>query len=425
MDSIKINSDRLQPGLYIRLPVKWNDHPFLLNSFKLKNQEQIEIIKHLGISFVYLYPDKSDKQPLPPPTLQEDSPDTKSEAKPEKNQLSDEAQKLWDEKQQRIEKLNAYRRRVSRCEKEFNRSLAHLRAIMNKIRNRPEDAAGEATKLVDHITSTLLNEEDVTLHLINDKSKETEDIYFHSLNVAVLSIIVGKAKGYDVAKIKLLAMASLFHDIGKIKVPRTILKKQTPLTEPEQNYLKQHTRYGVEIAETIEGFPEEAVIIIAQHHEMLDGSGYPEGLKGDEIDELAQIVALTNAFDSRCHSNITGDQKIPYAALSYLYKQKHLYNNENLNLLIKYMGVYPPGSLVELSNGMIGLVISVNSNQLLHPSVLVYDASVPRNQAPIIDLSDREELSVVSVVTPGKIPEKVLEYLSPRAKVSYYIDSGS
>ncbi|EMB51113.1 HD-GYP domain-containing protein [Vibrio mimicus] len=415
MASIKITVDRLQPGLYIRLPVKWNEHPFLFNSFKIKSQEQIQLIKHLGIQHVFLNPGLSDTQPLPP-NLEESAP---AEVLPS---VDSEAEKLWQEKQSRIEKLNAYRRRVQTCEKEFERSLARMRAVINKIRNRPADAVGEAIQLVDDIVDKLLSDDNVTLHLMNSKS-EFEDIYFHSLNVAVIGMMIGKERGLPAATIKELAFAALFHDIGKVRVPTAIVRKKTRLTEPEENYLRLHTKYGIELANNIEIFPESAKRVIEQHHELRDGSGYPLGMKGDEIDELAQIVAVANAFDNLCHPNIPSEQKIPYVALSYLFKNcKHLYHAENLGILVKFMGVFPPGTVVQLSNDMVGLVISVNAGNLLYPNVLIYDPSVPRSQAPIIDLADRD-LKIVNAILPNKLPDKVRDYLNPRSRISYFFDS--
>ncbi|MEF1203133.1 MULTISPECIES: HD-GYP domain-containing protein [Vibrio] len=414
MAAIKLTVDRIQPGLHIRLPLKWNDHPFLLNSFKIKDQEQVEMIRHLGVKFVYFNPEQSDVSPLPA---------NQPQAEVKKGDALDlEAQKLWQEKQKRIEKLSAYRRRVIQCEKEFERSLARMRSVMTKIRNRPADAVGEAKQLIDDIVEKLMCDDNVTLHLMNGKN-EFEDIYFHSLNVAVIAMMIGRAKGYSAEQLKALSFAALFHDMGKIKIPTAILRKQTPLSEPESNYLKLHTKYGLDMANQIEDFPESAKTVIAQHHELRDGSGYPEGLKGDEIDELAQVIIVANAFDNLCHTPIASEQKIPYTALSHLYKNcKHLYKEENLNILIKFMGVFPPGTVVQLSNNMVGLVISVNASHLLFPNVLVYDPAVPRTQAPIIDLASKD-IKIVNAIHPSKLPEKIKEYLNPRSRISYFFDS--
>ncbi|MDF2156060.1 HD-GYP domain-containing protein [Vibrio sp. CAU 1672] len=417
MAAIKITVDRLQPGLHIRLPLKWNDHPFLLNSFKIKDQAQVQMIRHLGVSFVYLNPEQSDTQPLP---VSSQPADTLEENQEQAIDL--ETQKLWQEKQKRIEKLSAYRRRVIQCEKEFERSLARMRAVMTKIRNRPTAAVEEATLLIDDIVEKLLCDDNVTLHLMNGKN-DYEDVYFHSLNVAVIALMIGKAKGYSVEQLKEVSFAALFHDMGKIKIPTAILRKQTPLTEPEKNYLKLHTKYGLDLARHIENFPERTKKVIAQHHELADGSGYPEGLKGNEIDELTQVVIVANAFDNLCHTSVLAEQKIPYTALSHLYKNcKHLYNEENLAILIKFMGVFPPGTVVQLSNNMVGLVISVNSANLLYPNVLIYDPTVPRTQAPIIDLASKD-LKIVNAVHPTKLPDNIREYLNPRARISYFFDS--
>lgn len=373
------------------------------------------MIRHLGVKFVYFNPEQSDAAPLPVNQIQTDST-TSNES------LDLETQKLWQEKQKRIEKLSAYRRRVIQCEKEFERSLARMRSVMTKIRNRPTAAVDEAQLLIEDIVEKLMCDDNVTLHLMNGKN-EFEDIYFHSLNVAVIAMMIGRAKGYSAKQLKELSFAALFHDMGKIKIPTAILRKQVPLTEPETNYLKLHTKYGLDLANQIEGFPEPAKTVIAQHHELRDGSGYPEGLKGDEIDELAQIVIVANAFDNLCHTPISSEQKIPYTALSHLYKNcKHLYKEENLNILIKFMGVFPPGTVVQLSNNMVGLVISVNASNLLFPNVLVYDPSVPRTQAPIIELASKD-LRIVNAIHPSKLPDKIKEYLNPRSRISYFFDS--
>lgn len=414
MSNIKITVDRLQPGLHIRLPVKWNDHPFLMNSFKIKDADQIQIIKQLGIRYVYLNPSRSTAEPLEP------------KASMDREEIESDAQldvkKLWEEKQTSIEKLAAYRRRIQQCEKEFEQSIVRMKTVMNNVRSRPKDAIQDAWILTGNLVDKLLSDENVTLHLMNGNSK-FEDIYFHSLNVALISMMVAKVKGYDSETIKQLAFAAIFHDMGKVKIPTAIVRKKGELTQPEFNYLKLHVKYGLDLAESIEDLPELTKIVIAQHHECNDGSGYPNGLKQNAINELAQIVIVANQYDMLCHSNNPADQKLPFAALSYLFKNcKHLYSPDILTILVKFMGVYPPGTVVMLSNGTVGVVVSVNSKSLLHPSVLIYDASVPRIQAPIIDLGD-DDLAITNAISINKLPEQVREYLNPRARISYFFGS--
>ncbi|MDP5255343.1 MULTISPECIES: HD-GYP domain-containing protein [unclassified Vibrio] len=415
MAGIKILTDRLCVGLHIRLPLKWNEHPFILNSFKIKSDEQIAILRHLGLKYVFFNPAQSDVDPLPSSSI-----DTTGEKPPFGNALG-LSEQMWQEKQRRIEKLSAYRRRVSQCEKEFSRSIARMRSAMQKMKHRPQDGIAEAQSLAADIVEQLDVEGNLTLHLINHHI-DTDDIFFHSLNVCVVSLLIGRAKQYQKEQLQTLCLAALFHDVGKMKIPTAILRKEEDLTEPELNYLKLHVKYGVEMSKEIDAFPTQAMRVIDQHHELLDGSGYPKGLTADEIDEMTQIVAVANIFDNLCHSINVNKRKIPYTALSHLYKHcTEQYNLENIKVMIKFMGVYPPGTLVQLSNQMLGVVISVNSQHILAPNVLIYDPDVPREQAPVIDLSEKD-IKIVSAVLPSKVPATILAYLNPRGTSSYFFD---
>ena len=416
MASIKLSVERLTEGLYIKLPLQWTDHPFLLNHFKIKDHQQIRLIKNLGVKFVYLIPEKSDTKPLDPETPVE------ALSKHESQYLDKQAEKLWQEKQGRITRLKNYKRKLQRCEKNFDRSMSQLRSIVGKIKSRPVTAIKEAESLVEEMVDALMENDNVALHLMND-SKESEDIYFHSLNVAIMSMMLARAAGMSSADIKTIALGALFHDMGKLKVPSAIIRKTTPLTEPEENYLKLHTKYSLDLANLADGFPEAAKPILSQHHELLDGSGYPKQLTADKIDYKAQLVAVVNAYDNLCHPPDPNKARIPYSALSYLFKNcKAQYNNDYLALLIRLMGVYPPGSVVQLSNQQLGLVISVNSESLLHPNVLLYDPSVPSNEAPILDLEE-SELRIEQAIAPSKLPEQVYTYLNPRLRISFYFES--
>src|SRR5690606_21939186 len=141
----------------------------------------------------------------------------------------------------------------------------------------------------------------LVLHLISAAAKEQESLYYHSLNVATLSMMLAKNLNLSPAEVKTVGIGALFHDIGKIKIPSQILRKTTDLSAPEQNLLKLHTKYGIELVGLTDTFPLEAWPIVEQHHEYIDGSGYPKALKEPQIDALAKIVAVVNAFDNLCH----------------------------------------------------------------------------------------------------------------------------
>jgi len=415
MKGIKVSVEQLQPGIFIQLPLKWFQHPFVLNNFKIKSTDQIKIIKKLGVKHVIAFPTKSDNKPL---TVNE------IHLKGEVNstdiiELKDELTAL---KELRIEKLKQFRRNINRTEKNFKRSMLHVRTVMKDIRSRPVQAIDQASQLIDEISEQLLSKGDIVLHLMSE-SKEDENLYYHSLNVAILAMLIGKKKGLTKDSLTTLGMAALFHDIGKLKVPTQILRKIAPLTSPEQNFLKLHPQYSVELLDLANDFDKKAKRIIEQHHELYDGSGYPNKLKGHQLDPLANILSVVNSYDNLCHPIDSKKAKTPYSALSHLFKRdKHKYEPHSLGLLVKLLGIYPPGTVVELDTGQIGLVISVNLSKLLFPNVLIFDPLIPKEQAVIIDLDESHELKIARALNLNQISKEVYEYLSPRSRVSYFIE---
>ncbi|HCU67382.1 MAG TPA: HD family phosphohydrolase [Rheinheimera sp.] len=412
MSVAKISPAQLKIGFFIQLPVNWMKHPFITNKFKIENHQQIAIIQGLDLEFVYFFPDKS-------------SVDLSAEPEPETTDLSLQAatlkSELEREKNARIEQAKEQRRQLQKTEKAFEQSMVQVRNVMAKIGSRPLQAIDEASELVGNIADTIINADALVLHLISQAGKEQESVYYHVLNVSVLSMMLAKNLGLTEEKIKIVGLGALFHDIGKLKIPSQILRKTEPLTTPEANLLKLHTRYGVELLKLTQTFPEDALTIVMQHHEYLDGSGYPAGLKDHDIDLLAKIVAVVNEFDNLCHPVDPAKARSPHHAMSYLFKaMKGKLDTAQMATMIKMMGVYPPGTVVLLSDQRVAMVMSVNSDKLLYPNVMVYEPQIPRLEAPVIALEEGK-LSIEKVLKPTALPPQVYEYLNPRAQVSYYV----
>ncbi|MGS0675872.1 HD-GYP domain-containing protein [Shewanella sp. 125m-1] len=411
-NSCKVAVAQLQIGNFVQLPIAWKDHPFIFNSFKIKQQAQIELIKNLGIEFVYLRPERSDTQPL-------SSIEAKQATSILDNNLERLSGELNQQKAKSIEAQQSLRRHLQKTEKHFTRNVAMMRSLIGKLRNRPLDAVNEAKELIHGVVNQLLTDDKLVLHLMSD-AKSDEGIYYHSLNVAVLSMLIAKELAWSRKDIELVGMGALFHDIGKLKVPTPLLRKATPFTHAEQIYFNQHPAMGAELLIAADNFPKEALPIILNHHEFLDGSGVPKGKKETDLDKLSQLVCAINTYDNLCHSDRSKKAKTPYSALGYLYKnyQSQL-NQQVISRLVKMLGIYPPGSIVELASGQFAMVMSVNLSQLLLPRVLVYDPTVPKEQAPIVDLAN-EGLSIVRCLPVAALPEKVIKYLNPREKISYF-----
>lgn len=414
MSVLKIKPEALKLGYAIKLPAGWLKHPFLSGNMIIENSQQLQIIRSLNLDYVFFYPGKSKKMTQPEELNDDDMASF--------NMAASEAQlKMQQEKMQRIEQAKAHRRDLQRTEKAFAQSLLQVKNLMSKITSRPLNAIDEASGLINAMTDILLGADSLVLHLISGAAKEQEGLYYHSLNVATLSMMLAKSLNLPAAQIKTVGIGALFHDIGKIKIPSQILRKTTELTAPEQNLLKLHTKYGVELTALTDTFPLEAWPIIEQHHEYIDGSGYPNALKEPQIDALAKIVAVVNTFDNLCHPLDISKSRSPHHALSYMYRSmKGKLPDREMKVMIKMMGIYPPGTIVLLSDQRLGIVMSVNSESLLCPNVLVYDADVPRLEAPILTL-EPDKLSISKVIKIQSLPQHIAEYLNPRAQVSYHI----
>ncbi|MCE9854154.1 HD-GYP domain-containing protein, partial [Shewanella chilikensis] len=222
--SCRVSVQQLQVGNFVRLPLAWKDHPFLFSSFRIKQQAQIELIRKLGIDSVFVVPDRSDTPPLPA--------DQQPDPVENPQEVDSLQQQMESDKQQRIEILKKMRRELHKTEEHFDRSLARMRNLVNKLRSRPLNAVTEAQDLVRDIAEQLLSSDNLILHLMADSDKD-EGIYFHSLNVAILAMLVAKELQWPREDIEAVGLGSLFHDIGKLKLPSQILRKQAPLTKPE------------------------------------------------------------------------------------------------------------------------------------------------------------------------------------------------
>lgn len=411
---LKIKPEELKLGYAVKLPGSWMKHPFLSGDMIIETRQQLQIIRSLELEYVLFFPDKSKKVPQPPELAEDDLASF--------NMAASEAQvKMQQEKMRRIEQAKAHRRDIQKTEKAFAQSLIQVKSLMTKISSRPLNAIEEASGLISAMADVLLGSDSLILHLISSANKEQDGLYYHALNVSSLSMMLAKNLKLSADDIKAVGMGALFHDIGKLKIPTQILRKTTALTTPEENLLKLHTKYGVDLVGLTDTFPLQAWPIIEQHHELIDGSGYPKGLKDAQMDKLARIVCVVNYFDNLCHPIELSKARSPHHALSYMYRSmKGKLPEIEMKVMIKMMGVYPPGTIVQLSDQRVGIVMSVNSDNLLCPNVMVYDADVPRLEAPILTL-DNDKLGISKVLKIQSLPQHVAEYLNPRSQVSYHI----
>lgn len=412
---VSVDIDQLQVGMYVTLDLNWMEHQFLTNSFKIKNEKQLDQIRRLGLGTIRYNPARSDTQPLPK-RAQGEAP----APAPAAVVTPDEAAAI-ERKKARMERLQKLRQSVSHCEKQFIEAAATLKSINQNLYSRPQESVKAATELIGRMADSLLIDKDLAIHAMNDKVAG-EDVYFHSLNVSVLAMMLAKEMRLPRSEIALIGMGALFHDIGKTRIPDKILRKQEPLTAAEQNFLAEHPRYGEEIARTML-LPQAVIEIILHHHESMDGTGYPDKLDEHTIPRLTRIVAIANVFDNLCNQPNPAKSMTPYEAVSIMFaKLRKQFDPNALSVFIHSMGIYPPGTLVRLSDDIWGMVVSVNVRQPLRPVVVIYDPEVPKEEAVLINLDEEPDLKITRTFRPIELPREVFDYLSPRRRITYYFN---
>lgn len=409
--------EQLCIGLYVHLDLPWMDHPFTFSSFKIKDDEQLEKLRRLGLQQIRYSPAKSDVEPAlvraPQPAVA--PPDSEPP-----HPVEDEATLMA--KRARIAKLEAHRQAMVQCEKAFGNAAQTVRMLEKNIHARPKEVVAEADRLVDGMLDSLLTDRDIALHLMSDRAAG-EEIYYHSLNVSVLSLTLAKELKLSRGDIHILGLAALLHDVGKHDVPNKILLKTDALTRAEQAVLEQHVQWSLAAAQKA-GLVGPVLEVIGQHHEMCDGSGYPQRLKLAAIHPVARVLALINAFDNLCNAPNPAQSMTPHEALAYMFaQQRSKYDAPIMSTFIRCMGVYPPGSVVMLSNDAFALVVSVNSSRPLKPQVLVYEPDVPREEAIVVDLEEEADLNISKALKPSQLPRAAAEYLNPRKRQTYYFDA--
>ena len=391
-------------------------HSFMSSNFKIKNEKQLAELKKLNLSSIQYDPARSDTEPLPlvEQAAEVANPEAKAQAEQEAAQEKD--------KQKRIEKVKERSATLNRCEKAYAETAASLREVMRNIMSQPQAAVEEAGEIISGMVESLMENQEATMHLVNMKGK-SESTYYHAINVTILALMLGRQLGLDEQQMQDLGTGAMFHDLGYSEIPDKILLKQEPLNQAEQNLIRMHPVYGVRQADQIGTIPPEAVTIIEQHHEMSDGSGYPKGLVESQISELAQIVALVNAYDNLCNQKDPSKSCSPYEAISILFaKERHRFNKEKITLFITSMGVYPPGTVVKLSDETIAVVMSINPNALLAPKVMLYDADIPSTEARMLNL-DTAGLKIVDSIRVSSLPEEIRSYFNLGDAVNIFIDS--
>ena len=219
---------------------------------------------------------------------------------------------------------------------------------------------------------------------------------------------------------KILGLGALFHDIGKTTLPVQLITKKTPYSRVENSAVITHCQRGKDILIGQDDIPGQVPTIAFQHHEYLDGSGYPQGLKGGDIQTYSKIVCIANIYENLTNPFNLDNMMLPHQALSHMYRHmKDKLTPILVETLVKSLGVYPPGSVVELNDGTIGMILSINRLATLKPTILVYDSNVLGKAPTILDLNEDNSIKIIKALKLTDLSKETIENLKLDKRKGY------
>ncbi len=370
----KVSVDQLGTGMYIHdFNCDWLHHPFLTSRVKIKDDRIIEKIIAQGIKEVYIDTDRGMDVPGAP-TEQE----VGREIQEHINKMAE-----TDTKPVRDVPLKKELSRAREIKKEAKVAVCD---ILEEVRIGGQIKTDKAEQVVDKMIDSIFRNQDALVSL--GRIKQTDEYTFmHSMSVCVLMISFGKHLDFDESALREVGIGAMLHDIGKMKVPLEILNCKGALTDEQFAIMKKHVEYSNILLNETSGISEMSVILASQHHERVDGRGYPAGLKGDEISLYGQAAAIADVYDAMTSQRCYQRRFEPTEVLRKLYEWKGSYNIDLVQQFVRCVGIYPVGSLVLLDNKLLAVVIDRGSDNLLQPVVrVVYDTRKDRYVLPVYDL---------------------------------------
>jgi putative nucleotidyltransferase with HDIG domain len=349
----KIPVTELEPGMYVEaLDRPWLETDYLLEGVYIETRADIERLSR-QVEYVYISaPPKTHRVPLP--------------ARPEPLGFS----------RRGVAPAAVY----SRTPQSFSAELAQARLIRDQARDfvlsiQADARAGDkledrdARELVVQMMASVSRNPDALVWFTNLKNRD-EYTALHSMNVCMLSVALATTMGEPEANVEEMGVGALLHDVGKMKVPMDILHKPARLSADEFAVVKRHPQYGVQLLEQGSQLSAESLRIVREHHERMNGHGYPDGLQGDQISHYAQIVAIADVYDAMTSDRVYQDSRSPGEVMKLMSRSQGDFNPELMGQFVHTLGAYPVGSLIELNTGEVGFVVPSEERQP-RPTILV------------------------------------------------------
>ena len=406
--------EALRIGMFVHLEGGWMSHPFPISNFRIASAEQIATLASLGLKQLRWSPRKSVLAAEPTTVAQAARPPTAPNApvaRPESNAA--EASELR-------ERARAERRAQRVCEQQFSEAAAACRKMTALVREQPLAAATSARALTGALTDKMVGSTELCVRVLGEAAGDRADV--HAMNVAVLALLLGRVCQLDAVEMLDTGMGALLHDVGKLDLPEAVRHDDENFTPAQCRAYEAHVAQGLLHAQRMELSPG-AAMVIAQHHEHADGSGFPRQLGREELSAASRIVSIVDRYDNLCNPYIAANAVTPHEALARLFVNgRATYDDAILGAFIRMLGIYPPGSTVQLTDDRYGLVVGANSSRPLRPRVRVHDPEVAPDDALLIDLETTPGLGIRRSLKPSQLPGRAVQCLTPSKRVAYFFE---
>lgn len=298
---------------------------------------------------------------------------------------------------------------------QYTKILSLIKNILQDIKIGQIASKNEIYDIIGEIIDLTTNKKTEILSILSHFEDPAYDyLVVHSANVCIYSTLIGYNMNLNQYKLNQLAIASLLHDVGMMKVPENIINKKEKLTPSEFIEIQKHTIEGYKILSQKQNFTDEICQVALQHHERFNGSGYPAKRHGDQITQFSKIVAVADSYDAMTEPHTYREKFHGHRAIKdVLQASKNLYDPEVSKTFLSIMSIYPIGSLVQFNDGSIGIVIQANPNLPLRPTVkIIVDEFGDRvSDRKIIDLEKNPNLFITSIINPKELNFQIDEYL--------------
>lgn len=374
----KVSTLYLKKDMYVsNLDRPWSDTPFILQGFFIKNDEEIRTLeKYCDYVFIDVEKGIEAEQYII------DEPKLRTNLYLEKFLTGDAGKKV------KYRDTVSSKQELPQAREALEEASDKIASIMDQVKVGKNLDVKAVRGVVEPMLESIMRNSDAMMWLKQLRKKDSYT-YSHSIDNCALAIAFGRHMGLSKSDIRTLSTGMLLMDIGKMRIPSEILNKTETLTDEEFREIKKHGIYSVEILNQTEGISQDVINIAMTHHERFDGSGYPNGLVGVATPVFGRIAAIIDCYDAMTSKRPYGEPISPHAALQEIYNWRDKYfQPELVEQFLQCLGVYPTGSLIEMSTGEVGVVLAQNKTRRLMPRIMMLmDADKTLyDQYKIIDL---------------------------------------